>query len=108
MHCHDLASQIERLEPRARPRDVARVCLLLTNHVRNFQDLADDERLAQAWHEMSLRLQAAADQHAAMSGELDELARSKPEEFTAAQIATLLRVIKVQSQVLELYVGLPT
>jgi hypothetical protein len=107
MHCHDLASQIERLEPRARPRDVARVCLLLTNHVRNFQDLADEQRLAQAWQEMSLRLQAAADQHAAMSSELDDLARSNPNEFTANEIATLLRAIKVQSQVLQLYVGLP-
>jgi hypothetical protein len=107
MHCHDLARQIERLEPRARPRDVARVCLLLTNQVGNFQDLADEQRLAQAWQEMSLRLQAATDQHAAMSMELDDLAQSDPEEFTANEVATLLRAIKVQSQVLQLYVGLP-
>jgi hypothetical protein len=107
MHCHDLACQIERLEPRAKPRDVARVCLLITNHVGNFQDLADEQRLARAWQEMSLRLQAAADQHAAMSMELDELARANPEEFTSTEIATLLRAIKVQSQVVQLYVGAP-
>ena len=62
MNCHELASRIERIEPDALPRDVARCCLLLTNQVPNLDSLDDEGRLSQAWQETALRLQAAADQ----------------------------------------------
>lgn len=107
MHCHDLAARIERLEPNALPRDVARLCLLLTNTVSDVSELENDNRLCQAWQEMGLKLQAATDQHAAMTEELEQLASSEPTSFTTEQIWVLLRAIKVQSQVLQLYVGLP-
>ncbi len=105
MHCDELASRIQRLQPHADPRDVARLCLLLANYVDDMTDLVDDHRLVQAWQEMGVRLQAATDQHAAMTEELDALARSHPQEFSSEQIWTLIRAIKVQSQVLQLYVG---
>ncbi|HEV3004330.1 MAG TPA: hypothetical protein VGX78_07700, partial [Pirellulales bacterium] len=54
-----------------------------------------------------LRLQAATDQHAAMTQELEQLASSDPEKFSPDQIWVLVRAIKVQSQVLSLYVGQP-
>jgi hypothetical protein len=54
---------------------------------------------------MGLRLQAATDQHAAMTEELESLARSDPRKFTPEQIWVLIRAIKVQSQILQLYVG---
>ena len=54
---------------------------------------------------MGLRLQAATDQHAAMTEELESLARSDPQRFTPDQIWILIRAIKVQSQILQLYVG---
>ncbi len=107
MQCHDIARKIEHLEPHALPRDVARLCLLLTNLVDDIRKLEDDSFLCGAWQEMGLRLQAATDQHAAMTEELEALARSDPQSFTAEQVWTLLRAIKVQSQVLQLYVGLP-
>jgi hypothetical protein len=105
--CQDLANCIENLQPDALPRDVARLCLLLANHVGNLDDLGDSGRLTQAWQEMGLRLQAATDQHAAMTEELETLASSDPEKFSPEQVWVLIRAIKVQSQVLQLYVGQP-
>jgi hypothetical protein len=106
-NCQELAARIENLQPEAHPRDVARLCLLLTNVVDDVEELEDDSRLRKAWQEMELRLQAATDQHAAMTEELEALANSDPQSFTREQIWVLLRAIKVQSQVLQLYVGLP-
>ena len=42
---------------------------------------------------------------AAMTEELERLAASDPERFTQDQIWILIRAIKVQSQVLQMYVG---
>lgn len=107
MKCHELASRIELLQPGVYPRDVARLCLLLANHVDDIGLLHGDHGLAQAWQDMGIRLQAATDQHAAMTEDLEQLAGLPPEKFTADQIWTLIRAIKVQSQVLQLYVGQP-
>ncbi|MBX7166351.1 MAG: hypothetical protein K1X74_08365 [Pirellulales bacterium] len=107
MTCHDLAAKIEEMQPGALPRDVARLCLLLSNYVDNLEKLTEDSNLAKAWQEMGIRLQAATDQHAAMTEELEQLASSDPEKFTMDQVWVLIRAIKVQSQVLQLYVGEP-
>ncbi len=107
MTCHDLASRIEELQPDALPRDVARLCLLLANYVDDLHELDDSSRLSEAWQEMGIRLQAATDQHAAMTAELESLSRGDPSSFSMDQIWVLIRAIKVQSQVLQLYVGQP-
>jgi hypothetical protein len=107
MTCRELAERIEKLQPGADSRDVARLCLLISNFTTDPQALADDGQLTAAWQEMSLRLQAASDQHAAMTQELEELAQSDPAKFSQDQIWILVRAIKVQSQVLQLYVGQP-
>ncbi len=107
MKCKELADRIEQLQPGANTRDVARLCLLLTNSVDDVTALEDGQLLTDAWKEMDLRLQAAADQHAAMTEELENLARSDPKKFTPDQIWILIRAIKVQSQILQLYVGEP-
>ncbi|HVA47514.1 MAG TPA: hypothetical protein VNH11_14180 [Pirellulales bacterium] len=103
--CEDLAKRIQRIQPSSAPRDVARLCLLLTNLVDDLGALDDDGRLTDAWKQTGLRLQAATDQHAAMTQELEALARSDPEKFSPDQIWVLVRAIKVQSQILSLYVG---
>lgn len=105
LRCHDLAARIEALQPEARPADVARLCLLLINYVDDVGRLEEDEVLSEAWAEMGMRLQAATDQHAAMTEELDEVSRRNPSELGGGQVWTLLRAIKVQSQVLQMYVG---
>lgn len=105
MNCAELAERIERLQPGADTRDVARLCLLLSNAAQDSEDLNDDRILTQAWKEMGLRLQAATDQHAAMTDELECLAKSDPRKFSPDQIWILIRAIKVQSQILQLYIG---
>jgi hypothetical protein len=107
MHCQTLAKRIQELEPDADLRQVARLCLLLGNAVDDVQQLQDDDALTGAWREIALRLQAATDQHAAMTDELQRLAESDPQKFSPEQIWSLIRAIKVQSQILQLYVGGP-
>jgi hypothetical protein len=105
MNCTDLALRIEQLQPEATPKDVARLCLLLSNTVDTVDHFKNEDTLASAWKEMGLRLQVATDQHAAMTQELEDLARSDPRKFTPDQIWVLIRAIKVQSQILQFYVG---
>ena len=107
MNCHELAAKIEHIQPKAETRDVARLCLLLTNAVENLDELATQDELTHAWQDMGLKLQAATDQHAAMTAELEELSQSDPKKFSPDQIWILIRAIKVQSQVLQMYVGQP-
>ena len=105
--CQTLAQQIEKLEPTADTTQIARLCLLLSNASESVDDLTDPNNVEVAWREMSLRSQAATDQHAAMTAELEELAQSDPSKFSNEQIWVLIRAIKVQSQILELYLGEP-
>jgi|TARA_B100000809_G_scaffold166853_1_gene164202 hypothetical protein len=107
MNCKDLANRIETMQPEADVSDVARLCLLLANAVEDVKDLQDDVILTQAWNDMGLQLQAATDQHAAMTEELESLTASDPRQFDPEQIWILIRAIKVQSQILQLYVGHP-
>jgi hypothetical protein len=107
MNCAELAEQIERIQPNASPQDVARLCLLLTNSIDNLDALRDQKALQDAWKRTGLQLQLATDQHAAMTQELEDLAASDPEKFTQDQVWVLIRAIKVQSQVLQMYVGHP-
>lgn len=105
MLCQDLAERIQDREPSADPTDVARLCLLMTNLVEDIQSLEDDGNLSSAHRDASLRLQMATDQHAAMTQELEDLAASDPKQFDREQIWVLLRAIKVQSQILQMYIG---
>ena len=105
MDCHQLAHRIQAQHPTAGPREVARLCLLLTNAAGDPECLEDEATLVSTWREVKLRVQATSDQHAAMTDELDQLARSDPKRFTPDQIWILIRAIKVQSQLLQMYIG---
>ena len=107
MNCQDLAKQVQEMQPEASTQEVARLCLLLSNTTGETNEFEDQEALKTAWQEVGLKLQAATDQHAAMTQELEDLANSDPEKFTRDQIWILIRAIKVQSQVLQMYVGHP-
>lgn len=107
MNCHELAQQIEQLQPAASPQDVARLCLLLSNEYSDLEELAAKQTLQSAWKETGLRLQLATDQHAAMTEELETLAQGDPKSFSQEQIWILIKAIKVQSQILQMYVGHP-
>lgn len=99
----DLAQRIQSLQPEASPSETSRVCLMLFNQVDDFSQLEDDQFLYDAWADITMRLQAATDQHEAMAHELHDLAKSDPRKFSPEQIWILVRAIKVQSQVLQMY-----
>ena len=105
MRCRELAERIQSREPDADTADVARVCLLMANLVEDIESLDDDEELSDAHRDASLRLKAATDQHLAVTQELEDLANSDPKQFDRDQIWVLLRAIKVQSQILQMYIG---
>lgn len=107
MTCSELAECIEKLQPKALPREVARLCLLISNYVSDLDELKDEDHLVRVWQEMLIRLEAVTDQHAAMTADLEELSQANPKMLTIDQIMMLIRAIKVQSQVVQLYVGLP-
>lgn len=105
MTCRELAGLIEDLQPEASPQDVARLCLLLANSHDDLQSLKERGKLRDAWKSTGLQLQLATDQHAAMTSELEDLAGSDPQTFSQDQVWVLIRAIKVQSQILQMYVG---
>ena len=107
MTCQELAAEIQRLQPEATPQDVARLCLLLANAHAKLDKFSDGRALQSAWRQVGLKLQLATDQHAAMTDELETLASSDPKEFSQEQVWVLIRAIKVQSQILQMYVGHP-
>lgn len=107
MTCQELAEKLARIQPDASSADIARLCLLILNAATDDAILDDDETLLTARRAANFRLQAAADQHAAMSDELAELCKDGPVRFSPDQIWTLLRAVKVQSQLLELYTETP-
>lgn len=107
MTCELLAAKIAELQPRLAPAEVARICLLILNQAGPDDDLEDPEVLRQHWQSASFRYAAAADQHAAMTAELDSLCTGGPVRFSPDQIWVLLRSVKIQSQTIELYTGEP-
>ncbi len=105
MICSELAAKLQAEHPHASPTHIARHCLMLLNSVDDPSELQNENTFQSALADTSLQFQAATDQHAAMTQELEELASSDPREFSPDQIWILVRAIKVQSQVLKLYAG---
>lgn len=103
MECQELAARIKKLQPQAECSDVARMCLLVQNIVKNLDELQDEQRLDATCRDIGLRLQHASDQHAAMTEELEALSESDPKQFKPDDIWVLIRAIKVQNQILQLY-----
>ncbi len=76
---------------------------MILNQCDDPSELKDDSKLLRAWKNASFRLEAAADQHAAVADELDHMCVDGPIHFSPDQLWTLLRAVKVQGQILELY-----
>jgi len=103
MQCHRLAERISQLDPELPAVEVARLCLLMLTQQPESDLLEQPEELARQWKGASFRLKASADQHAAMTAELETLWSDGPQRFSPEQIWILVRAIKVQSQILDLY-----
>lgn len=103
MKCHELADQLSRQRPDLPAVEIARLCLILLNTEPDVENLRDPSRRMAAWQNASFRFEAATDQHAAVVDELDQMYGDGPVEFQPDHLWTLLRAVKVQSQMLELY-----
>lgn len=108
MTCHELAQRLAHLRPELEATEVARLCLIILHQESDHGALRDDETLLAAWGRASFRLDATTDQHAAVADELESMCSDGPVKFTPDQLWTLLRAIKVQSQIVEMYTGLPS
>ena len=80
------------------------MAFLVSLRVDQLDSLTDDS-LRRHYNDVTLELQSATDQHAAVSEELDSLASSQPCEFSPDHVWTLVRAIKVQSRCLQIYLG---
>jgi hypothetical protein len=107
LNCHELAERVQRIAPELSAVDVARLSLMILTQTEDTQTLCDESKLLSAWRNASFRLEAASDQHAAVADELDALCGDGPIEFNPDQLWMLLRAVKVQSQILELYTDQP-
>ena len=108
MNCQTLAERISDIDPTMQPIDVARLCLLILNQDPPEATLQDNEALETLWKQTVFRLEAVADQHGAVSRELVAFGEDSPVNFTPDQLWMLLRAVKVQGQVLEMYAGEPS
>ena len=105
MTCTELSAKIEARMPQAQPIEIARMCTLMCAQVKELSEYENEACFDSTWDEVSLRINAASDQHEAMTMELQDLTKSDPRRFTPDQIWILVRAIKVQSQVLRMYMG---
>lgn len=79
--------------------------LLVSLQLSDLGEPVSDEELDRTCQAISLQLSASGDQHAAVTDELDSLAATAPCDFSPDHLWTLVRAIKVQSQLLNLYLG---
>lgn len=108
MTCIELAQRLSPLHPELSQVELARLVLMILLQGSDDSLLQDDEALLAASHGASFRLEAATDQHAAVAAELDAICGDGPIRFTPDQLWVLLRAVKVQDQILELFTDQPT
>ena len=106
MTCQEIARHLSDLHPDMSQSQIAQLCLLVLR-TGGTNTLDDQASIVKAARAASFRLDAATDQHAAMAAELEAIFGAGPVRFSADQIWTLLRAVKVQSQLLGLYAGMP-
>lgn len=107
MTCQELANRLQTLAPELSPIDIARLSLMILTQTNDTDSLSSETELINAWKNASFRLEAASDQHAAVADELDQLCGDGPIEFSPDQLWLLLRAVKIQGQLLELYTDQP-
>lgn len=105
MSAQQLVNAIAELRPQYTAAEHLRIALLLSLQNDDLEQLSDANELERQLIEITIQLSATTDQHAAVAGELDSLAATSPCEFTPEHLWTLVRALKVQSQILNLYLG---
>lgn len=91
--------------PGAEPAEAFRMAMLLC-HSRQAEEAVEDAELCDGLiQDLQLQLAMHEDQHAAIAEDLDALASTEPCQFNVQHLWGLIRAIKVQSQLLGLYLG---
>ncbi len=103
MRLIELVQRLQLCMPTARDREVACMAMMLCDRLAELGHEVADRNLQTEIDKTLWRLQAANDQHAAVAAELDALASTEPCEFDPTQLWTLIRAIKVQGQLIDLY-----
>lgn len=109
MELNRLLQQVMVRMPAASAADTFRMAMLLSHTLGHSDgetsgevfELAIDQRM----QDISLQLSVHEDQHAAIADDLDSLASTEPCQFNVQHLWTLVRAIKVQSQLLGFYLG---
>ncbi len=91
--------------PGAPAAEVFRTAMLLCHAAPSLEALDDDSLRLKLMSDIQLQIAMHEDQHAAIASELDSLASTEPCEFSVNHLWTLIRAIKVQSQLLNFYLG---
>lgn len=105
MDAQQLVERLARLRQDDEPTELLRMALLLSLQFPGLEHSCDDEELVAQCHEIAMQLSANSDQHAAVAEELDSLASTDTCDFSPDHLWTLVRAIKVQNQILHMYLG---
>ena len=105
MDAYELTKKVAELRPDVEPTEQLRMALLVALQQQDLSVLEDDRKLERHCQEIGLQLSATLDQHAAVADELDSLASTAPCDFSPDHLWTLIRAIKVQNQIINLYLG---
>ena len=108
MQTNELVDRIARHRPDLEPADLLRLALLVVVGDDNGGGGGDwhrgeDESLRQACDQASFRLDAIVDQYEAVGAEVHAVCSAGPMQFSPDQLWTLLRAVKVQSQMIDLF-----
>jgi hypothetical protein len=105
VEAQQLTTQLAELRPDLPAAELLRLALLLALQNPDLKVLENDGELERQCQEIGWQLSATSDQHAAVADELDSLAATTPCDFSPNHLWTLVRAIKVQNQIINLYLG---
>jgi len=100
-----LIDQLSEQLPNASERRLACMAMLVCDRSPTLECLQDKPQFLSLLDDINLKIQSLDDQHAAVALELDSLAQTEPCEFEPKHVWTLIRAIKVQSQLVDLLTG---
>lgn len=103
MRLTQLIEELQGLEPAADDVYIARAALLLAKENDDLSKFENTDTLQSSYRSMCMRMSSLHDQQAAISLELNALAESAPCEFNPQHVWTLVRGIKIQTQILDHY-----
>ncbi len=105
MDANRLVEVVTHYMPSASPAEVLCMSMLICHHVESIDSLEMGDDLESLVRDLNLQLSLHEDQHAAIAEDLDSLASTEPTQFNVQHLWTLIRAIKVQSQLLNFYIG---